>query len=306
MISQETIKKKYAVCMWGQLRAVDTIIDNFNKFLIEPLQADLYIFVQKTNTNIDSNLELFKTDNKILYDPSDNTKTFRNYDRLFKNNNYLNIPYLNVYENWYKINEKFGDIFEKNYNYIILTRSDFLHLFDFPDFLNIYDNNELFWCYDGHEYEGINTTLVCVSSKYIKEYLCCAYNYLDDPKNIDTLNNNDLNTERFLKLIFDKNNWKIGKIQNNAFITASSLNDITTWASISYCNINKVFYKYDYQMKNVYNSLEQYNNHKRWIISSKDINKIILETNNDNKIILETNNNLKKNYKSFLLKKNYS
>ena len=36
-------KKKYAVCIYGQLRAVFTIYENFNRYLINELGADLYI-----------------------------------------------------------------------------------------------------------------------------------------------------------------------------------------------------------------------------------------------------------------------
>ena len=139
------LKKKYAVCMWGQLRAVNTVINNFNEYLLKPLDSDLFVMAQTTETSIDGNINLLKTTKKILYTPSPNITTlFKCHNKLLNSANYLNIPYLNVYENWYKIKEMYGDDFEKNYEYIILTRSDFLHLFNFPDILNLtYDKNQL-------------------------------------------------------------------------------------------------------------------------------------------------------------------
>lgn len=187
-----------------------------------------------------------------------------------KRNNYIDISCLRLYENLYKIYEDWGDVFEQNYEYIILTRSDYLHLFPFPDIVNLCDDKDIFWCYDGHEWEGINGTLLVVPYKYIKEFLTCMHNYLQESNNISLLNSMDLNAERFIKIIFEINNWKIGKIAPNAFITTSSYNEITTQGTIYYCNNNKVFYKYVCQKNYAYDSLDKYNNNEKWSFQ-KDI-----------------------------------
>jgi hypothetical protein len=272
------LKKRYAVCIYGQLRAINVVLENLNKFLIEELNADLYLLVQYSNTSIDEYINLFNTEDKIIYHPPDVTTIFRNYNLLKKNNNYINNPYLQLYYNWHKINETFGDIFEQNYEYIILTRSDYLHLLPFPNILNYCNNNDTFWCYDGHEWGGINSTLICVSSKYIKQYLSSFYKYLQNRYNVRYLNNNDFNVERFLNLIFYKFNWKIGKIENNAFITATDLNEITTWGQIEYCPKKNLFFKYADQFENAFDSLKKYENKKCWNITYKNnIEYIILD-----------------------------
>ena len=56
-------KKKYAVCIYGQLRAVSTIYENFNRYLIKELGADLYIAAQDTKTD---HIHLFQTENKLI------------------------------------------------------------------------------------------------------------------------------------------------------------------------------------------------------------------------------------------------
>jgi hypothetical protein len=261
------MQKKYAVCMWGQLRSIKTIIENLYKNVLEPLDADFFIMAQKTGRDIDNNIDLFKTENKIMYESPDVTKIFINYNNLLKNNNYINIPYLNIYYNFYEIGKTFGDIFEQNYEYIILTRSDFLHLFPFPDISSFFDKEDLhFWCYNGHEWGGINATLICVPSKYIKSYLFSFYTYLQDSNNITRFNNisNNLNVELFIKIIFDDNNWKIGKIEPNAFITASSFNEITTWGKVYYSNRYNIFYKYDDQLERAFTCLNKYKNNEKW------------------------------------------
>ena len=281
--------KRYAVCMWGQLRSINEIIENLYKNLLEPLEADFFVMVQKTGTDIDKNMDLLKTKNKIMYESPDVAKIFINYNQLNKNNpknNYISISHLNIYYNWYEIGKTFGDIFEKNYEYIILTRSDFLHLFPFPDISSLYEKEDLrYWCYNGHECGGINCTLICVPSKYIKSYLFSFYNYLQDSNNIKRLNsiscilNTELNTEFFTKIIFDDNNWKIGKIEPNAFITASNMNEITTWAEVKYCKLYKVFYKYEDQLKRAFASLIKYKNNKRWHLCNSNGNYSIILKN---------------------------
>jgi hypothetical protein len=136
-----TIKKKYAVCIYGQLRAVCTIYENLNRHLINELGADLYIVAQDTKTD---HLHLFQTENKLIYQPPDVRNIFINYNLLTQRNNYIIDACLQIYYNFHKINEIFGDIFENTYEYIILTRSDYLHICPFPNILNICNNTDLF------------------------------------------------------------------------------------------------------------------------------------------------------------------
>jgi hypothetical protein len=67
----------------------------------------------------------FNTENKTIYHPPNPTEIFINY-KLLKNtnSNYTDNSSLNVFYNWHKMNEIFGDILEKKYEYIILTRSN--------------------------------------------------------------------------------------------------------------------------------------------------------------------------------------
>ena len=277
--------KRYAVCMWGQLRSINEIIENLYKNLLEPLEADFFVMVQTTGTDIDKNMDLLKTENKIMYESPDVTKIFTNYSELLKKNNYINIPYLNAYYNWYKICETFGDIFEQNYEYTIITRSDFLHLIPYPDISSLYDKKDLFWCYDGHEWSGINASIICIPSKYVKSYLFSYYNYLQDPNNINRLNSisHKLNAEYFLKIIFDDNNWKIGKIEPNSFISASNFNEITTWGKVKYSESHKVFYKYVDQLNRAFTSLRKYKHNKRWKLCNLNGNYSIILMKRNNK-----------------------
>jgi hypothetical protein len=279
------LKKKYALCFWGQLRAIDVIIDNLKNFLINPLNADVYVYAQYSNSSTDDNINLFDTDNKELYYSSDITKTFINYKELENKNNhfnYLSNTHLKVYENFYKIYQKYGDIFEQNYDYIILSRTDYYHMIPFPDIIKLYEKNDLIWSFEGHEYGGINGTLLCVPSKYIKDCLCCTYNILQDTNNITFLNNQNLNVETYFKIAFEKYNFNFGTIQPSAFITASGFNELSTWGNIQYHEPYNIFYKYEYQFNDACNTRIQYDtNEYKWsyIYIDGKINKIILHKN---------------------------
>ena len=172
---------------------------------------------------------------------------------------------------------------KKNYKYIILTRSDFLHLCPFPDVSSLIDKKldkrykDLhFWCYNGHEWGGINLTLVCVPSAYIKKYLYSFYNFLQLPTNIVSLSKS-YNVEYFAKVLFNENKWRIGKIEPNAFITASNLNEITTWGKVYYSSEYKLFFKYKDQMLRAINCSNKYQTSKKWhLCELKGIFNIII------------------------------
>ena len=275
-------KKDYAVCLWGQPRAIKSTYKNFYKYFIEPLNADLFMVLQETDTD---DIKLYKKiEGKFTYHSPNGNEIYKTYDKLNKNtiNNYNSESHLKILYNFNIINDKFGSLLESNYKYIILSRTDFLHLFDFPDILKLSPDKEVIWCYDGHEYGGINATLICIPSTKIREYLTFCYNFLQDENNINYLNEQTNspyithNIEYFLELPFKKNNWKIGKIQNNAFITADSKDEVTTWGSILYSDEHDVFYKYREQLDNTYNSLEKVKEGYKWKYINGNIDRIVL------------------------------
>lgn len=269
---------KYAFCMWGELRGITSTSDSLYKNVIKPLNADVFICCQKTGKDIDNNISLFKDNivDKQLYDKPNLNDVYKHLDAIENKGNFRIDSNLQMYYNFYKINKLYGKLFETEYDYIILSRSDFLHIFEFPNISNLTKNDDIIWSYDEHDYGGINMCLLVVPAKYIVRYLTSTYNYLNDESNIDKLNRLDLNNEKLYKLYFNENNWKIGKIQNNAFITCDSDKEITTWGEIKYSDKYNVYYKYEYQMNNSYESYEQYKNGDTWTYKYSDIDRIIL------------------------------
>jgi hypothetical protein len=260
-----TSNKKYAICIFGQSRAINTIRDNFYKNFADVLDADIFICVQ-------NNKNIHKLDKRIkelvIYDNPENIKDKYLNHKLDNNNDndttlYKNDNHLRVYYNLYLINEKFGKVLEQNYDYVIVSRSDYLHLVPYPDVITLSNINNVVWIYDGHDWGGINNTCICIPSAYIREYLTCRYRFLNDMNSINSIRVG-LNEEAFLKYIFIKNNWKVGKIELNAVLTADDHTELTTWAPIKYSEPHKVYYKYEEQLIKAHELLNKYNMSYKW------------------------------------------
>lgn len=298
-LQTEPTKKDYAVCIYGQLRGVKSSIGKFYENLIDVLDADLYLLVQKTNTDIDNDIHLFekKVLKKVLYDaPKDIESMYVNYykyNKLLRDDNYICYASLQIYFNLCMMCDMFGETLEKNYRYIILTRSDFHNLFPFPNILQLCDTDDTLWHYDINSYGGINGSLICVPSKYIKFFLKLFKSFLDDSKNIDLLNCVQcckecpwirLNSEVYLKMIIDINKctqkWNTGKLRSNTFLSASSAQEITTWGSISYDPVTNLYYKYETQYRDALSGQnEYYNESKKWTLQynvDDDTKRILL------------------------------
>ena len=115
--------KKIAVCIFGELRGVCNTIDSFNKYIIEDLDADVYIHAQKTNTAIDNNIEYYQKNvcHKVLYDKPDVHEYYKYLDRLRKLTSkhackdFIYEPALQIYLNFHLIDKILGEKFEKEY-----------------------------------------------------------------------------------------------------------------------------------------------------------------------------------------------
>ena len=263
-------KKKYAICLWGELRGVQTTINSFYEYLVKPLDADIFIICQQTDSKIDKNINLFDKNIviKTLYKKFNTKEYFKDINILQKlNKNMLYEGGLQVYLNYKKIADEYGNILETDYDYIILTRTDFRYLFNLPDVIKISQSNDIFWSYEDDRWEGINNNMSIIPSKYIKNYLYSAYNYLTNPILINKIikNNEEFNCEKFFKFIFTKEKWKIGLLKSNGFISADSIDEKTTSSvRMRHCTKHNMFFKYICQFKAAHKNLKKYKKNSNW------------------------------------------
>ena len=261
-------KKKYAVVIWGELRSVKSSIHSFYEHLVKPLDPDIFILCQQTNDiDIDDNINLFDKNViiKKLYHKF-NTKDYFNVSDIDKLQNLnKNMTYeggLQCYLNFKKIADDYGDILQNNYDYIILSRSDLKYLFDTPDVINLSKINNIFWSFEDDQWGGINNNFSIIPSNKIKDYLYAFYDYLTKPELINKIliNNEFFNCEKLMKFIFMNNQWNIGLLKSNCYITADSLNTKTTYCGCKYSSKYDTFYKYDEQLNSAYSNFEKIKN----------------------------------------------
>jgi hypothetical protein len=269
-------RKKYAICLWGELRGVESTHASFNEFLVKPLDADVYVLVQRTSEESDKILDMFDEPHvkyKRLYDKPTVEEYFSSKFSDYKHidGNWKWDSNIQQYINFNEMAKTFGDKLQE-YDYIIMIRSDFLFLFDFPDILSLTnETSDKFWCYDGHSYSGINYTMMTVPSTVIMKYLTSPYNYIMNGNVHEMSTYGDPNCERFLGFIFKKENWNLGYIENNAFLSANSTNERTNTASIKYDEKRNVHYKYSEQLENSYNAMESWKINRTWVLNGNKI-----------------------------------
>jgi hypothetical protein len=300
--------KDYAVCIFGELRGVKSTIDSFYKHLIEPINADIFINCQITNTLLDDNINLYteKYIEKKLYNKPLSSNFFK-FNNLLKpiDENITKPCVLQKILNYKEIAEMFGNVLESNYKYIILVRSDFKYLFNIPDVLKLTKMNNMFWSYEDDSWGGINDNLIIIPNQYIKAYLYSYYNYLSNKNNVNKLlaNKKGLNVERLCSTIFKFNNWKIGLMKSNAYISADYINERSTWARIKYSEKYNTFYKYATQFNNSQENLNIYNKGDKWKFNGT--NKLLL-IDEPKKILIKNNKKIPlKKYNNRILTNNY-
>ena len=256
--------KTYAVVMWGELRAIPTIIENFKKNLLEELNADLYVVVQKTGLPIDKNIQLLRNTNKIVYEhmydkPQNFHSIYPYLGSLGNQDNCINNGNLNICYNWFVIDSLIGDKLENEYEYVILTRSDYNHILPFPDIKKICNGvyGNIVWSFEGCEFGGINMNIRAVPKNLIKKVLTQMNECLNSPENYNIKDKN-LNIEQLVAIVYQKYEFILGKMCNTAFITADSKDERTTWADIQYSPTRNVFFKYVVNFENAFQALELY------------------------------------------------
>lgn len=268
-------RRRYAVCLYGQPRAVGQCIETFYKHLVRPLDADVFITCNYSNTSIDRDIDLYEENvvGKVMYDAPDPVEFFKNKLELSTNNdnNWRKYSGLQMFIAYKMIAEKWGSVL-KDYDMIITVRTDHKFLVDFPDILSLYRGDDKLWKHKGNDWGGINYNLVCVPRKYIIEFLEGPYHYIVNSMDA-ILKLEPLNSESFIKHLFESKGWSPNTIDVNGFFTADSVDSITTWAAIKKSEKHGVLYKYEDQLDWAFENLEKFKNGKTW--SYKD-NSIVL------------------------------
>lgn len=258
--------KRFAVCLYTELRGVKETVESIYKNVIYVLSADVFICCQKTFDDDAERLKLF--DRNVVY-----KEVYERPDPLLLMPKIREFPYggnwrypaaEHFYVNMNKLAQIFK-LFSGDYDYFLFMRPDTKVIFP----IKKYFSEDVFYIQEGSEHGGLNINmLLCPASKVI-DYCSSFSDCVNEPysfmtNNIDHLglDKNYLNTERYCRNIFIHKNFQTKSYPCNCFLTAESLNDRTSWSSIQYDKQRGVFFKYQEQVEMAFSNKEKYNNEK--------------------------------------------
>jgi hypothetical protein len=219
-------KKKTLVCVIGETRAQDLTWNNFNKYLLKSLNADLALCVAEKN--IKNN----KMYNKAKYiwkykDSKDYTNHFDHAQKtLLKKRKIKKKPNwkkmlkvkdfwlarvkgsskirsgtggLLIYNRWFLLQNLIELNLLKKYDRFIITRSDFFWCLHHPKLDNL--NSKYIWIPNGEKYGGYTDRHAVLSKENVYDYLNLIEPILLEPKKLFNLmkSKKNWNLERYIK-----------------------------------------------------------------------------------------------------------
>jgi hypothetical protein len=262
------------VCIEGQLRGSEKCGENIKKYLIDYLKADLYFYLQNYELYNESDLKYYgEYKEKIVYDnPNPNFENiFDNlaekfgYDKNIWRDTFTQLKERDQnfslgYEkpgtcirrmyNRYLIYEYFKD---KNYDWYIISRSDFYFVDNFYDISNFNKNN--LYVAELGDWGGINNNLIIFNKinfekilTYIKTFLSGQFlNIVNNKIKIRSLRKfmKIINEEKFFMFNMEIANIQISKLQLLWYISGDEITNYTSWYPFKKSEIGDI-YKYDY------------------------------------------------------------
>lgn len=285
------MKLKVAICLVGEPRGIKSCFSSLFENLIEPLNADVFYSFNRATIEDDEKIKLINK-NLIfgeLKEKADLTKTIVPESLISK----LIEEDFSPTTNWVgTVNGYRGGIcyrhldFKRmaeilsdkinNYDYFIITRSDFFYLFPIFDF-SILKSEDIIKHkgFDNNEDTGMNWEFIICSKNKVLEFLNSPFIFMNDEKLQDLVIKEiaprPRNNESFQKIISDFYNWRVSEMEINGFISADSYSESTTWGKIDQCADTGRFFKY---REMYYKALSNYEKYKISKIWSKIDNKI--------------------------------
>lgn len=286
---------KIALCIYGTMRGPNNCLPTLYQNIIKPWDTDVFVCINKQYNDDDVRLSMLQSfgakiiEKNIEQQPDVYTwfpKSF--YERLvplaknkLKESNANNVNFLSpivgshsslhIRLNWYR----FSFIIEKyleEYDFFIFTRPD--HLYLFPIFDKSFLQKENIIHYDEHGWGGLNADFIIIHRDLVIDWLRKSIDYLTKETLQDILIKElkeiDLwNSERYSLLVADLNSWKMKKMAINSFISADSLDELTSNNPIMHDG--QYYYKYDTNYRPCLKNFELWKSGFKWKNSEEKI-----------------------------------
>lgn len=283
-----TDKVKVALCIYGTLRAPKNCFPTLYENIVKPWDADVIICANKQYQDDEERVNILRScgakivEQNIETQPDLNTwfpKSF--YEKLIplaqnklKGNHINNVNYLSplvgshsslhTRVNWYRLSFILQKHIEKH-DYFIITRPDHLYLFPLFDKCFLEENKIIH--YGEHSWGGINFDFVIIHRNMVMDWLKKSIEYLIEDRLQDVLISElsemeFWNSERYSLLISNLCGWKTKEMAINSFISADSLDELTSNNKIKYDG--KYYFKYETSYQPCLKNFELWKNGWKW------------------------------------------
>lgn len=287
------MRPRVAVCLAGELRAVNSCVPTLYKNLLEPLDAKIFYCFNKHNLEKDQKVNIFndRLINGRIYEKPDLRKT------LVPDSLYNKLDKVDFYphSNWVgTVNGCAGGVCYRHldfknlafmvaphvddFDYFIVTRTDFHYLFPIFDF-SILNGQEIIKHsgFDNFENSGMNCEFIICHKTKILEYLNSPFLFMNDESlqdyMISKIRKRFRNAESFQKIICEFYGWNVTEMEINSFLSADSEKERTTWGTVEKEENFEFCYKYRDMMLKAYENYSKYKENKIWKLEN---NKIII------------------------------
>jgi hypothetical protein len=285
------MRPRVAICLTGEPRGMKACADSLYENIVEPLDASVFYSFNRATPDDESKMELVAR--KLIYGELKEKADLRKelvpeslFDKLDERD-------FDPLSNWIgTINKQKGGVcyrhidfrrmavivsdYLNQFDYFIITRSDFKYLFPIFDFSILTDQEIIKHKGSDHYFHtGMNWEFIICKSNKVLEFLNAPYLFMNDESLQDLvikkIRQRPRNNESFQRIISEYYNWNVSEMEINGFLSADSLEERTTWGEVQHSESKQIYFKYSEMTNDAYRNLDKINCGLRWKNDGKEL-----------------------------------
>jgi hypothetical protein len=285
------VRPRVAICLTGEPRGIETCVDSLYENIVEPLDASIFYSFNRATPDDESKIKLINK--KLIFGELKEKADLRKElvpDSLFDKLDEIDFD---PSSNWIgTINKQRGGVCYRHldfrrmaaivsdcvnqFDYFIVTRSDFRYLFPIFDF-SILNEQEIIK-HKGADHDaqtGMNWEFIICKSSKVLEFLNSPYLFMNNESLQDLvikeIRQRPRNNESFQRIISEYYNWNVSEMEINGFISADTLEESTTWGMVQHNDSKQVLFKYSEMTDDAYRNLDKRNRGLRWTSEGREL-----------------------------------
>jgi hypothetical protein len=285
------MKPRVALCLVGEPRGIKSCIGSLYEFVVDPLEATIFYSFNRATPQDEEKIALInrnvafgelkeKPDLRKALVPDSLYNKLQREDFYFQSNwvgtvngqtggvCYRHVDFKRMAE---IISDKVRD-----FDYFIVTRTDFRYLFPIFDFSMLkYHDIIKHKGFDNEKKTGMNWEFIIWRAEVVLEYLNSPFTFMND-ENLQNLligefNQRPRNNESMQRVIAKFYEWHSAEMEINGFISADSFEEKTTWGHVEQCGRTGLFFKYRDMYCTALENQEKFQANPKWKLENNSI-----------------------------------